>query len=183
MKRHLVRAPAPRRSGRGAGAFLSDSVLEMGDEAIALAIPHLDKVAVFVADGLDGCGGGLEVERPRVRHRQRSEIFSLPVRSSSIHGGVVVDHALACLDSVPSLTVEWIASASSLITPSSMPEAKNSRSNVAASASIACHAGVKRLSLFSGLIEPVDELCGDGVMHNVSRDASLLFDRGCSARP
>jgi hypothetical protein len=56
----------------------------------------------------------------------------------------------------------------SLITPSSAPEAKNSASNVAASASIACHVDVKRLSLSCGFIDPVDELCGEGAMQDVS---------------
>ena len=78
---------------------------------IAAAITDLDKVAVFAADGLDRCGNGLEVERPRVRHRQTCQKCPLPVRSSSIHGGVVVDRALTCLDSVPSLMSECIANA------------------------------------------------------------------------
>jgi hypothetical protein len=55
-----------------------------------------------------------------------------------------------------------------LIIPSSAPEAKNSASNVAASASIACHVDVKRLSLSCGFIDAVDEGCGKGAMHDVS---------------
>ena len=43
----------------------------------AVAIPHLDQVAltvlVYVLDALDGCGRGLEVERPRLPQRHPSE--------------------------------------------------------------------------------------------------------------
>jgi hypothetical protein len=49
----------------------------MGDEVIAIAITHLDTVAVFVVDALDGCGRGFEVERPSVPHRHSSEICPL----------------------------------------------------------------------------------------------------------
>ena len=70
----LVDARRPRRSGRGASAFLSDEVLEMGDEVIAVAITHRDKVAVCVVDALYGCGRGLEVEQPRVPYRHTCQI-------------------------------------------------------------------------------------------------------------
>jgi hypothetical protein len=76
---HLVHARRPRRLGRGGSAFRSDEVLEMGDEVIAVAIPHLDKVAVFVVDALDGCGRGFEVERPSVPHRHPCQIYPLLV--------------------------------------------------------------------------------------------------------
>jgi hypothetical protein len=46
----------------------------MGDEVIAVAITHLDKVAVFVVDALDGFLRGLEVERPRVPHHHPCQI-------------------------------------------------------------------------------------------------------------
>ena len=72
-----VHARRPRRSGRGGSAFLSDEVLEMGDEVIAVAITKLDKAAVFVGDALYGCGRGFEVERPSLPHRHSSEICPL----------------------------------------------------------------------------------------------------------
>jgi hypothetical protein len=51
---HLVDARRPRHSGRVGSALLSDEVLEMGDEMIAVAITKLDNTAVFVGDALDG---------------------------------------------------------------------------------------------------------------------------------
>ena len=59
--------------------MLSDEVLDMRDEVIAVAITHLDRVAVFVVDALDGCGRGFEVERPRVPHRHTCQICPLLV--------------------------------------------------------------------------------------------------------
>ena len=74
---HLVSARRPRLSGRGASALLSDEVLEMGDEVIAIAITKLDHTAVFVVDARHGCGRGFEVERPGVAHRHTCQICPL----------------------------------------------------------------------------------------------------------
>jgi hypothetical protein len=46
----------------------------------------------------------------------------------------------------------------SLVIQSSVPETRNSVFNVAASASIACHVDVRRLSLSCGFIDVVDQL-------------------------